>query len=259
VLVADLKERSMTAFRARGQGVLRLPLNIAIDAAGSFYVADSGREQVVIFDKDQNYVAALGKLGEMAPRDVAVSQDRIYVADLKNHNVRVFDKATRNPLFTIPRELDSANVARKLFSPTNLTLDSKGRLYVSDTGAFRVQVYDAADGSYLRAVGGMGDSLGQFARVKGVAVDHESRLYAVDAMSQVVQIFDDHGRLLTWFAEPGGSSRAQSLPAKVLVDYDDAAYFQSCVAPGFKVEYLVFVINQVGAHLVSVYGFGHPQ
>jgi DNA-binding beta-propeller fold protein YncE len=259
VLEADLKQRSMSVFMAQGQGVLRLPLNIAIDAAGNFYVADSGRDQVVIFDKDENYVAAMGKLGEMKPRDVAVSSDRIYIADIQNHNVHVYDRATRNPLFTIPREPDATNAMRRLYSPTNLALDSKGRLYVSDTGAFRVQVYDAADGDYLRTVGGMGDSPGQFARVKGIAVDRDCRLYAVDAMSQVVQVFNEQGKLLTWFGEPGASGRIQNLPAKVMVDYDDVGSFQSLVAPGFKVEYLVFVINQIGSHLVSVYGFGHEK
>jgi len=259
VLVADLKDRSMAVFTAHGQGVLKLPLNIAIDAAGNFYVADSGRDQVVLFDKDENYVAAIGKLGEMKPRDVAVSQDRIYIADIKSHNVHVYDKATLNPLFTIPREPDAPNLTRRLFSPTNLALDAKGSLYVSDTGAARVQVFDAANGTYLRSVGGRGDSLGQFALVKGIAVDRESRLYAVDAMSQVVQIFNEQGKLLTWFGEPSGSQGTRSLPAKVMVDYDNTAYFQSCVAPGFKVEYLVFVINQIGSHLVSVYGFGHQQ
>ena len=259
VLIADLKTRSMAAFMARGQGVLREPLNISIDAGGQFYVADSGRDQVVVFDKDQNYVAAIGKMGEMKPRDVAVTQNRIYVADIQNHNVHVYDKMTRNPLFTIPREPDAANLGHKLFSPTNLAVDTKGRLYVSDTGAFRIQIYDATTGIYQRTVGGMGDSLGEFARVKGIAVDHESRLYAVDAMSQVVQIFNDQGRLLTWFGEPAGSNRAQNLPAKVMIDYDDASYFKSTVAPGFVVEYLVVIINQIGSHMVSIYAFGHQQ
>ena len=49
----------------------------------------------------------------------------------------------------------------------------------------------------------MGDSLGQFARVKGVAVDRDNLLYAVDAMSKVVQVFDEQGHLLTWFGLPG--------------------------------------------------------
>jgi hypothetical protein len=78
-------------------------------------------------------------------------------------------------------------------------------------------------------------------------------------MSQVVQIFNDQGRLLTWFGEPAGSNRSQNLPAKVMVDYDDAAYFKSTVAPDFAVEYLVIVINQIGSHMVSIYAFGHQQ
>lgn len=258
VLEADLKTKRMTVFVAQGQGVLKMPLNIAIDNEGNVYVADSGRDQVVIYDKNENYVAAIGKLGEMKPRDVAVSKDRIYVADLQNHNIHVYDRTTRKSLFNFPSGSDSTNAQKRLYSPTNLALDSKGRVYVADTGGFQVQVYDA-DGTYLWTVGSMGDSLGQFARVKGIAVDHENRLYAVDAMSQVVQIFNEQGKLLTWFGEPGVNGRVQNLPAKVMVDYDNASYFKGFVAPDFKVEYLVVVINQLGAHMVSIYGFGHPR
>lgn len=259
ILVADLKERSMALFNAHGQGTLKTPLNIAIDADGIFYVADSGREQVVIFDREQNFVAAIGKMGEMKPRDVAVSQDRIYVADMQGQTVHVYDKATRNLLFTIPRGPDAKNETAQLHMPTNLALDGKGRLYVSDTGAYRVQVYDGATGAYQRTVGEMGDNLGQFARVKGIAVDRESRLYTADALTQVVQIFNEQGRLLTWFGQPSGSGAVQNLPAKVLVDYNNVANFKANIAPGFKVEFLVIVLNQVGAHKVSVYGFGHQQ
>jgi hypothetical protein len=94
--------------------------------------------------------------------------------------------------------------------------------------------------------GEMGDGLGQFARVKGIAIDRDDRLYVVDAMAQVVQIFDANGKLLTWFGEPGTDRKIQNLPAKVLVDYEDVGFFQSFVAPGFKVEHLVIVINQIG-------------
>jgi len=258
VLEADLKSKRMFVFMAQGQGVLKTPLNMTIDTDGNFYVADSGRDQVVVYDKDENYVAAIGKLGEMKPRDVAVTKDRIYVADIQNHNVHVYDRATRANLFVIPHGSDSTNANKRLYSPTNLAVDSKGHLYVADTGAFTVQVYDA-DGNYVRSVGGMGDSLGQFARVKGIAIDRQDRLYAVDAMSQVVQVFNDKGQLLTWFGEPGVAGRVQNLPAKVMVDYDDVGYFKDYISPDFKVEYLVVVINQLGSHMVSIYGFGHPK
>lgn len=257
VLVADFKTKHFGVLESQGEGAIKLPLNIMFDAEGNSYIVDVGREQVVILDKDTNFVGALGKVGEMKPRDVVVGRDRIYVADLQRHCVKVFDKS-RKPLFDIPNASDAKIKSHGLFTPTNLGLDSKDRLYVSDTGAFRVQVYDA-DGSYLRSIGEMGDSLGQFARVKGIALDREDRLYVVDAMSQVMQIFNSEGKLLTWFGEPDSVSGLQNLPAKVLVDYEDVGYYQSFAAPNFKVEYLVFVINQLGPHKVSVYGFGHRE
>jgi sugar lactone lactonase YvrE len=256
VLVMDLQTRRFGVLESQGEGALKLPLNITADSDGTCYVADTGREQVVIFDKSGNYVATIGKQGEMKPRDVALSPDRVYVADLLKHNVHVFEKATRKWVMDIPQSGDQTNHTRGLFTPTNVALDSKGRLYVSDSGAFRVQVYDR-DGAYVRSIGEMGDGQGQFARVKGVAVDRSDRLYAVDAMSQVVQIFDPNGKLLTWFGEPGTEKVIQNLPAKVFVDYEDVGYFQSFAAPNFKVEHLVIVINQIGPHKVSVYGFGH--
>jgi DNA-binding beta-propeller fold protein YncE len=258
VVVADFAKRHMSILPAEGEGELKMPLNMTVDADGTLYVADAGRDQIVIFDNKENYVAAIGKAGELKPRDVAVGNDRIYVADLQKHCVRVFDKATRAPLFDIPRGQDATNQAIEMQTPTNLALDSRGRLYVADTGHFRVKVFDA-DGKFLHSVGEFGDGLGQFTRLKGVAVDHDYRLYAVDAMSQVVQIFNDEGRMLTFFGDPFAGKEFQNLPAKVVVDYDDVNFFQSFVAPNFKVEYLVFVINQFGSHKVSVYGFGNKK
>ena len=84
-------------------------------------------------------------------------------------------------------------------------------------------------------------------------------MYAVDAMSQVIQVFDDQGRLLTWFADPTAGKATQNLPAKVAVDYDDVSAFKSYAAPGFKIEYLVFVVNQLGPHKVGVYGYGSKK
>jgi len=256
VVIADLQAKHFGVIDAQGEGALKMPLNLAVDPDGTCYVADAGREQVVVFDKNGNYLSTIGKQGEMKPRDVAINKDRIYIADLQKHSVHVLDKATQNALFDIPCSGDETNKSRALFTPTNLGLDTKGNLYVSDTGAFRVQVYDA-NGNFVRSVGEMGDGLGQFARVKGIAVDRQNRLYAADAMSQVIQIFDDEGKLLTWFGEPGSDNKIQNLPAKVALDYDDVPYFERYASPKFKVEHLVIVINQIGPHKVSVYGFGH--
>jgi DNA-binding beta-propeller fold protein YncE len=254
VQVFDLKERRSTYFQPQGEGRMMMPLNISIDDDGTRYVADSLRNQVLVYGPDGVYVTAIGKKDELRPTDVAVSTDRLYITDLQSHAVRVYGKADRKLMFSIPV---ATNITKgKLFSPVNLALDkANSRLLVSDMGGFSVQVYDL-DGKYLSTIGQQGVGLGSFSRPKGVAVDHEGITYVVDAAVQVVQMFDKQGRLLMYFGQPGSSTRGQLLlPASVKLDYAHADYFKKYVAPGHRCEYLILVTSQFGPDLVSVYGF----
>ena len=150
VEVFDLNKHRASYFTPQGEGRLQMPINIAIDADGTRYVADSYRRQVVIYGDDGTYLGAIGKKDEMKPTDVAVSSNRLYVADMQNHNVRVYGKADHQLLFTVPN--GSNTNEGQLFSPANLALDNKGRLLVSDVGGADVQIYDL-DGKYLRTIG----------------------------------------------------------------------------------------------------------
>jgi DNA-binding beta-propeller fold protein YncE len=255
--VFDLTKSRASIFSPLGDGKVRLPINISIDQDGTRYVADTGREQVLIYNNDGTFLEALGKKDEMKPTDVAITEDRLYVTDLKHHCVRVLNKADHKLLFTIPPESDSTNATPgRLLSPTNLAIDKNGgRLLVSDIGANAVQVFDL-EGKYLRSIGRAGVAPGLFARPKGVAVDRQGLAYVVDAATQVVQIFDSEGRLLLFFGEAGATTRGEVLlPASVKVDYDHIRYFQKYAAPGREIEYLIFVTSQFGGQKVSVYGF----
>jgi DNA-binding beta-propeller fold protein YncE len=258
VLKLDLEAKRMSSVDSRGPGAFKLPVNIAVDSDGLLYVTDSGRNEVVILDRNENFVGTIGQTNVIKPRDVAPTADRLYVGDIETHSIHVFDRATRKPLFDIPRPEDATNIAHKLFQPANVAVDGKGRIYASDVGANRVQVYDA-DGKYLRTVGQYGDNSGEFSRPKGIALDRENRLYAVDAATQVVQLFDDAGRVLMWFGDPRSSNVGLQLPAKVALDYDNVGLFQRYAAPDFQVEYLVLVTSQFGPRKVSVFGFGHKK
>ena len=251
--VFDLQKHRASYFAPPGEGRLRMPINITIDTNGLRYVADTGRRQVVIYDRDGVFLSAIGKKDEMKPADVAVSADRLYVADMLNHAVRVYNKADQKFLFNIPDS--SVTNQGRLFTPGNLALDKNGRLLVSDVGSFAVQIYDL-EGKYLRTLGQQGLGAGAFARPKGVAVDRAGRAYVVDAATQLIQIFDAEGRLLLYFGQPGASTRGQLvLPASVKVDYNHLGYFQKYIAPGYQCEYLILVTSQFGPNKVSVYGF----
>lgn len=255
--IADLGKHKLEFFNEAGEGQMRQPINVAVDTNGVIYVTDTSRGQVLIYSAEKEYLGAIGKKDEMKPAGLAVTDSRIYVGDLKNHEVKVYEKATQKLLGAIPGTNTDANA--KLFLPIGLAVDQKGDLVVSDMGAFAVKIFDA-DGKLVRKMGEAGQGFGQFFRNKGVAVDRENQIYVVDAVLTIAQLFDGQGRLLTFFGDEKSSGEgALYLPAGVAVDYGNVPYFQKYAAPGFQIEYLIYVTSQVGTHRVSVYGYGHKK
>jgi DNA-binding beta-propeller fold protein YncE len=255
VEIIDLEARTFEYFKPRGGGTLRKPINCVVDQqTGNLFVADASRGQVVVFDTAGTYIAGFGHGAGAQPTDVFVERDRIWVSDLGNKQIHVYDKRSYDLLFSFPNSEQGA--PGYLYTPTNIHVTDT-EVYVSDFLGFQVQVYDR-NGEYLRTVGSHGNRLGQFARPKGIAVDYQSNLYVVDAAFQNVQIFDREGQLLMFFGGGYAGPGYMWLPAKVMIDYDNLDYFRQYVHPSFDLKYLIFVTNQYGPDKVSVYGFVGP-
>jgi DNA-binding beta-propeller fold protein YncE len=253
VAVADLVKGRIHYLRPQGTSAMKMPVNVAVDKDDTVYVTDTLRGQIMVLGQDGGLIEAVGLKDEMKPCGLAIAGDKLYVTDLKNSCVRVYDKATRKVLSTFATK--DGDPQGRVFQPTNLAVDSKGNVYVSDTGGFVVKVYDAS-GHYVRTVGEHGVTPGQFSLPKGLAVDRDNRLYVLDAAAPVVQLFDAEGRLLMFFGQPNTSGDAGLyLPAAMTVDYENAGLFQKYVQPGYKAEYVILLTNQVGPHKVSVFAF----
>src|SRR5205807_7758485 len=82
--------------------------------------------------------------------------------------------------------------------PTNVALDSHGRIYVSDSLNFRIQQF-GPDFAPIRQIGRKGDLPGYFGQPKGIAIDSQDHLYVLDAHFEAVQVFDAMGQLLMDF------------------------------------------------------------
>jgi len=256
VVVFDLKRRVFESLKgAVGPGKLMQPTNISIDPDGTKYVADPVRGQIVVFDRENAYVKAYGEPGAWRPVDAVGLEDRLYVADVVNHAVKVFDKQSGALIKAIG---DKGEPMERLDRPTNLAFDGDGYLYVTDFGRFQVVKFDR-DGHYISAFGKPGDAPGHFARPKGIAVDREGRIYSVDASFNNIQVFNQDGRVLMYFGQGGEEPGGLLLPAKVTIDYDNLEYFRDYVDADFEPEYLVLVTSQLGPNSVSVMAYGRQK
>ncbi len=253
--IINLSENTFEYFKPGGLGEFKKPLNCFVDDENLLYIVDVDRKDIIQFDKQLQYVRSFGFNELIKPTDVYVKNDLIYVTDIKDHKVKIFSKKNYELVNSFPdvAETDTAFA----HSPTNILVDDNG-IYVTDAGEFVIKVYDLK-GNFVRNVGELGKQIGQFARPKGIALDNDRNLYAVDAAFENVQIFDSTGTLLLFF---GGSYKGPGymyLPAKVVIDYNNLEYFRKYVHESFKLKYLIFVTNQFGPDKVSVYGFVEPK
>ena len=250
--VFDLVQQRFELMSGAPNGRMKRPINITIDSDGTKYVTDTGRDQVMVFDRQDKFVEAYGDDHQFKPVATAIAGERLYVVDIQHHEVHVLNKRNGKLFFKFG---GPGSKPGELFHPTNIAIGADGDVYVVETSNFRVQRF-TADGKPVRSYGDIGSEGGNFSRPKGIALDRNGRLYVGDAAFENVQIFDNSGRLLLFFGQPGGNAEGLNLPAGISIDYDNVPYFQSYAEQGFQIEYLIYVVSQFGPNKVDVFGYG---
>jgi DNA-binding beta-propeller fold protein YncE len=263
--IFDVKNEEAMMFGRAGRGALKKPVNIRIGSDHLMYVADSGRKQVVVFDESGRYVTEYGDGKTIRPIDALPMGDELYVLnvlDTKTANelkdnaqdVLVFDMKTHVLKRTIGKR--GTDVDAAMFNyPNCLAGDTEGNLYVCDAMNFRIKKFDPS-GKMVHTFGQAGDTVGTFARPRGVTVDRQGIIYVIDSKSHVVQMFNKEGKTLMGFGGLGQEDGKLFLPAQVTLDYDHVEDFRKYIDPNFDAEYLVLVTNQYGPNKVSIFAFG---
>ena len=152
-------------------GFVQYPQGIAVDAAGTIYVADTRNHRIQKFDAARQFVVAWGDSGSAPgqfdrPTRVAVDPAGfVLVADSRNARLQKFD-------------LDGGLVAiwdqngsdpGQFINPFAVAVDPAGNVYVSDTGRGDVQKL-STDGAPLGAWGSPFNGDGTFHSALGIAV-----------------------------------------------------------------------------------------
>lgn len=256
VIIMDLKNKRFDYLKENpGRGQLKKPINLEVASDGTLYVADTVKKEVMIYDAAGGFLGSVGRDQNVKPVDVEVDDEFIYLLDLRESDIKIYDRKSLQYLRSIGKNEDKS---QGLALPTNLTLDDRGLLYVTNITDPSVKIYDK-DGHYLGRIGKLGDALGEFTRPKGVAVDPLRRVWVVDGAFQNVQVFNENHRMLMFFGDPPLPAGALNLPAGIALTSEDLDYFQQFAAPDFILEQVIFVTNQMGDAKVSVYGLGHKK
>ncbi|MGE4088400.1 MAG: 6-bladed beta-propeller [Immundisolibacter sp.] len=176
--------------RGRAPIVLQRPTSVVGDERGRLYVSDASRQAVFVFDAAagelQVWEQADGALRFVAPSGLALAPDGgLYVADAELGAVVRLDAAGQ------PHGLIGRG---RLLRPTGLARDAAGgRLYVADTTAHDIKVFDDA-GALLQVIGRRGEAEGEFNYPTHLAFS-QGTLYVTDTLNHRVQAFDADGRV----------------------------------------------------------------
>jgi len=229
VHIFDVPRKKLFQIGWRGDGKLKKPLGLAVDASKNIYVTDAILGYVVKFDPQGHYLGAIGHKDDFSRiSDVAIddASGQIYVLDRggvesQQHQVIVYS-AEGKRLKVIGKR---GHGDGEFNHPNQLAVSKQGELYVLDAGNFRVQVFDV-NGKFLRSWGRLGKQLGNLARPRGVAIDDDGKVYITDAAYQNFQIFNPKGQLLLNVGSGGGQDLPGSymLPAGIATDETGRVY-----------------------------------
>jgi DNA-binding beta-propeller fold protein YncE len=223
------RPRELPAFRRQRSGLqpgrFKLPYDVAADALGNLYVADTHNHRIQQFTPQGRFIRMWGSLGTgdgkfNQPRDIAVDAfGNVWAADHENKRVQKF---TRDGRFLLKVGANGGDGSfgsgpGEFNSPRGVSSDREGNIYVADDANHRI-VKLANDGRFIANFGvdgGGWDKWGpgpnQFSLPYGTAVDLEGHVWVADTENNRVEEIDPaDGHFLSVWGRNGGDGTAGS-------------------------------------------------
>jgi DNA-binding beta-propeller fold protein YncE len=175
-----------------GVGAIRMPNDLAFDANGVLYVADSKMNRIWVFDPaTEQLLREIGAGTLRFPSALAIAGQELFVADQLNHMVRVFD-LDGNLLRSLGGEVTQGSLGYKwqgkFVRLQSLAVDAAGRLHVLDSQMSAIQLLDAVSGDYLGLYGTRGTAPGELNLPLDIALNAYGELAVANTKNERVEL-----------------------------------------------------------------------
>jgi len=189
----------------------RYPGGIAIDAAGTLYVADTDKNRIrkVTPKGEISTFAGHGATGSLTlPVGIVIDKmGNLYVAETFSYCISKVTPRGEVSTLVGDREdgelfADGDSSVARFHEPTGIVLDETGNLYVTDTGNHRIRKV-TREGEVSTLAGGergYADGLGSAARFDlptGITMDAEGNLYVADTFNHRIRKITPRGEVST--------------------------------------------------------------
>jgi DNA-binding beta-propeller fold protein YncE len=168
-----------------------------------FYVVDrSGRIQRVEQGGKVTLQWNLPETKNGFPVGLTVGPDNnLYVADTHYYRVLIY-----SPRGQLLRQFGSNGTGPGQFTyPMDVAFDSKGEIYVCETGGNdRIQVF-TPQGTFIRQISKLGSEDGEMSRPVGMLIDDKDLIYVADASNHRIEVFKTDGTFIRRFGGVGSN------------------------------------------------------
>jgi DNA-binding beta-propeller fold protein YncE len=204
------------------------PRSLAVNSRGDIYVVDGIDDALDVLDYRGRSLQRLRAVDLLGPEEEpsAASQPTIPAAVTVDADDRVYVATTGgrcqiavlDPNGSVLRRFGRSGREKGCFSSvTGLSVDSRGRILVTDAQAVPVQVF-SPEGEVLLAFGKHEVGWENFSLPSGIVRDGSGDIWVVDTIRQVVKRFDENGRFLGVIGGYGADPGDMSYPVAVSGD-----------------------------------------